>query len=97
MKSEKWFICECGSLEHFMMISYESEPEWNDCVYLTIHLSNVPFWKRIKLAIAYIFGYKSKYGNFEEILLNKAKLKEMIDVLSGHYGYMVKTEQNINF
>lgn len=95
MKSEEWIICECSSLEHFMRISYE--PDFDECVYVTIHLSSLSFWQRLKLGIRYILGYKSRYGNFEEIVLSKEKLKKVIDVLSNHHSYMVRTEQNINF
>lgn len=78
-----------------MRISYE--PELDDSVYVTVHLSKLPFWKRLKLGILYILGRKSKYGNFEEIILNKTKLKEVLNVLTDQYQYMVKSEQNINF
>lgn len=95
MKSDEWIVCECGSLEHFMRISYE--PDYDEYVYVTIHLSQLSFWKRLKLGIQYILGYKSKYGNFEEIVLDKTKLKQVIDIFNQHYSHMVKPEQNINF
>lgn len=95
MKSEEWFVCECGSLEHFMQISYE--PDLDEYVYLTIHLSELPLLQRIKLGIQYILGRKSRYGNFEEIVLSKKKLKQVITALNNHYLHMVKPEQNINF
>lgn len=95
MKSEHWVVCECGSLEHFMQISYE--PQLDDCVFVTIHLSELPFWKRVKLAFLYVLGRKSKYGNFEEIILNKKQLKKVIDVMKDNYQHMVKSEQDINF
>lgn len=95
MNSDEWVICECGSLEHFMKISYE--PEFGEYVYVTIHLSELPFLKRLKLGIQYILGRRSKYGNFEEIVLKKEKLKQIIDTLTNHYTDMVKPEQNINF
>lgn len=95
MKSEHWVVCECGSLEHFMQISYE--PDLDDCVFVTIHLSELPFWKRVKLGILYILGRKSKYGNFEEIIIDKKKLKNIIEILTNHYQYMMKSEQDINF
>ena len=97
MKSERWIVCECGSLEHFIVLSYETEGGFDDTVYVTIHLSNLPFWQRLKLGVLYILGRKSRYGNFEEVLLDKTKLKEVIDTLSGFHTYMMRTEQNINF
>lgn len=95
MKSEQFFICQCGSLEHFMVVSYE--PTVSDFVYVSIHLSPLPFLKRLKLGLLYILGRRSKYGNFEEIVLDKEKLKKVIDNLSNSYSYMVKSHQNINF
>ena len=95
MKGDEWIVCECGSLEHFMRISYE--PDDNEFVYVTIHLSQLPFLQRLKLGVLYILGRKSKYGNFEEIVLSKQKLKNLIHTLNNHYSHMIKPDQDINF
>jgi hypothetical protein len=39
-------------------------------VYIHIHLSKKPFWKRVRYAINYIFGRQCRYGAFEEMILN---------------------------
>ena len=41
--------------------------------------------KRLKNGIMYIFGYKSKYGHFDEFIFrpeHSDKLKEISDILS---------------
>jgi len=45
---------------------------------------------RIKYAFMYILGKRSKYGcgAFAEVLFDKSKTKELIDVLIKHYDTM---------
>ncbi len=74
MDRQDLIICTCGSVEHQMIISYDvdtnEEPEYDD-VYVSIHLSTYRgFWNRLKYAVKYIFGYKCRYGAFDEIILN---------------------------
>lgn len=75
------FICDCGSSEHqFIIRKFENEEE----AYLTIHLNKKPLLKRIKYAFKYIFGYQSRYGAFDEIILNPDdadKLQKVVDSL----------------
>lgn len=53
MESE-FFICQCDSPEHHLTTSLMREEV---DVYLWIHLKPDSFWKRIKNAVKYIFGY----------------------------------------
>lgn len=77
------FICECHNIEHQLIFSYNND--W-DLVYCDIHL--VPehnTFKRIKNALKYIFGYRSKYGDFDEFIFKKEdvhKLQKIIDHLN---------------
>jgi hypothetical protein len=43
---------------------------------------NLSLQRRLKLAIKYVFGYRSKYGMFSEVLLTKADTCRLIDTLS---------------
>lgn len=61
-----YVICECGTSEHQFHISYNSK---DGDFYLTAHLESTRFWKRLWRGIKYIFGYKSRYGEFGEILM----------------------------
>jgi hypothetical protein len=78
------FVCECSSHEHILIISDDEE-----YCFISIHLAPLPFWQRVRCAISYIFGKRSNYGNFEEIVLGPEKMKELMNVLSKH---TVKTE-----
>lgn len=68
-------LCECNSLDHQMIII--QDPEEEDFVFLEVHLSNKNFLSRVKYAIRYIFGYKSRFGAWDEFILHKDKLKNL--------------------
>lgn len=76
--NKTYLECSCGSLEHLVRFSYFEDEK--DFVYLEIHLApDRSFFRRLFNAIKYIFGHRSKYGDFDEILLDKntvLKLKE---------------------
>lgn len=77
------FVCSCSNIEHQISMVYEVDDEFND-VYCYIHLVKFSFWERVKNGIKYIFGYKSKYGDFEEFIFNPKdadKLQKVVDYL----------------
>lgn len=86
-KEKDLVICACHSTEHQMVISYsedvidgEKYPE----VYLHILLNKRPFWQRVKYGLKYIFGYESRYGAFEEMIIDKKdvdKFKRIVEHL----------------
>ena len=67
------FICSCHSTEHQMVVLY-SEDELNGMtypmVYIHTHLNKRPFWQRVSYGLRYIFGYQSRYGAFDEFIIN---------------------------
>lgn len=69
-----YFECKCQTPEHTLRIYVDKEYE--ECIF-TIFLNNDSFLKRLKNAFFYIFGYKSKYGHFEEIILDKKDCEEI--------------------
>lgn len=72
-------ICTCGSPEHQMIFSFDPDDGWNDYMFITIHLSLGPWYKRIWPGIKYLFGYQSKYGHFDEIMLDKDGVQRIKD------------------
>lgn len=76
------FICQCSNTEHQLIFSYF--PNEKD-VYVSVHLTpDYSIWRRIKMAIKYIFGYKCKYGHFDEFIFNKNdadKLQKVVNYL----------------
>lgn len=74
-------ICACHSTEHQIIFSRDDE-DIDKMIYCTIHLCPLPFFQRIKLAIKYIFGYRSKYGNFDEFLLTEQHVKQLKNIIT---------------
>mgnify|MGYP006981128076 CR=1 FL=1 len=83
MKDYNLFICKCDNTEHQLIFSYFKD---SDEVYVCIHL--IPernIFKRIFNALKYIFGHKSKYGDFDEFIFNKEdsdKLQKVVNYLN---------------
>ena len=76
------FICQCHNIEHQLIFSYFPD----DCeLFVSIHLiPEYNIWKRIWMAIKYIFGYKSIYGHFDEFIFKKSdadKLQKVVNFL----------------
>ena len=84
MEKNELFVCECSNVEHQLIFTYFDDETKGD-VYMSVHLipeSNI--WKRIKNAIKYIFGYRSKYGDFDEFIFrskDSEKLQSIINYL----------------
>lgn len=74
-----FFSCECGSLNHTFFISVDE-----DSCYISVHLYPKSFFERVIHAVKYIFGFRSKYGDFEEILINKEDVKDIINILNNY-------------
>lgn len=77
----KQFICECGSLEHQVIFWYDDEPEGFDSLYMEVHLVRWGFWRRVKVAIKYIFGYRSRYGEFDSIIIDPADCDRLTSII----------------
>jgi len=70
------FVCRCYSIEHSFVVSADDED-----AFIEVHLASAPFWSRVKNAIGYILGRKSKWGDFEEILLSPEQALDLGDKL----------------
>ena len=70
------FTCRCSSLQHMLVVSADDED-----FFLEVHLSPLPFWRRMGNAIRYALGKRCKYGDFEEIVLSPASAVALGDTL----------------
>ena len=78
------FICKCGNVEHQLIFSYFPDDKDKN-VYVSVHLIPDSFWKRIWNSIKYIFGYKCRFGHFDEFIFRKQdkdKLQKIINFLN---------------
>jgi hypothetical protein len=93
-------ICKCHSTEHQIILFHEYEEEHDEngntikkipMCYIHINLNNyMSFLKRLKFGIKYIFGYKSRYGAFDEFIFNPEdapKLQRLVDHLNEQQIY----------
>lgn len=77
-KEDKIYVeCSCRSPEHLLQFDRDE-----DFVYVYVLLNNENFFKRIWLGLKYIFGYKCRYGNFDEILLSRESVKSLAEYLN---------------
>lgn len=86
MNNSDILICDCCSAEHQIIIRTFNEDEGEEykLVYVNIHLVARSFWGRLISGVKYIFGYKCKFGHFEEFILSPShtpQLKELIKTL----------------
>lgn len=88
MRDEKWYVCECHSLEHFFVISFDDTEGWNDAVFINVYLSHLPFHKRLILGIKYILGFRTKYGSYEEVILSKTNVEDLMKRLELYHSKM---------
>lgn len=61
----KFIECDCGHAEHTLRFVIDKSDDY-PCIYTEILLnSNLGFFKRVYVAIQYIFGKTSDYGHFD--------------------------------
>lgn len=74
-------ICKCENVEHQIVFSYFPEDNERE-IYMSIYLNPMyGFFKRIWVALKYIFGYKSMYGHFDEIIIDSHSSDKLIKIL----------------
>ena len=78
-------LCSCHSAEHQIILHSSTDPIYGPEAYLEIHLIKRSFWYRLKYGLKSIFGYKSRYGAWDEFILDRShaasicKLAEHLD------------------
>lgn len=81
---QELLTCKCGDPSHQMVIGYDLD-EFEE-VYLSVHLVREHnIFKRIWIAMKYVFGLRSIYGDFDEIILSPLdapKLQKVVDHLN---------------
>ena len=84
MKSDNeiLLLCDCSSAEHQLIVRWNND---DNEVYASVHLVTWrSFWKRLWYGLKYAFGYKCRYGSFDEVILRKedvSNLQKVVDYL----------------
>ena len=72
------YECECSSDEHTIKFKFFLDESMDPKIYVSVHLSNQKgFFNRLIQGVKYIFGHKSKYGNFDEFIFKKEDLDDL--------------------
>lgn len=80
MEKPEYFECQCNSPEHLLRLWFDDDPGW-PCVYASVFLDNGPWYKRLWAATKYVFGYKCRYGHFDEFVLHPDDADRLISIL----------------
>ena len=76
----KIFICECHNLEHQIAFWYDKNEK---SLYIEPHLVTYRnFFQRFWVGLKYAFGYRSRFGEFDEMMLSSESQKELRDMLN---------------
>ena len=78
-KNREFILCECYSFDHVWHLFYDED---DDLLYVTSHLRTGNIFKRIIVAIKYVLGYRSRFGEFDEFLIGEDQANKVIKLLS---------------
>lgn len=89
----EYFDCECACSEHVLRFIYmgaykDIEPPQLYLDLFLYHYHN--FFQRIWIAIKYIFGYKCKYGHFDNWIIDVKDAQRFRDMVN---RYEKETEE----
>lgn len=89
----EFFRCRCGNLEHLLHLSYWPGDGPDLDLYVQMNLTT---WKnplrRLWVAFKYVFGYRSRYGAWDEICLRVEDAEHLIRFLD---GFVREAESNV--
>lgn len=91
--TEELVLCQCNDPEHQIIFSsWEDDDE----VYMTVHLAPLPLFQRIAHAVKYIFGYRCKYGDFDEVFLKPSDYSKFMKVTEKLFNAYRKEHETDN-
>jgi len=74
---ELTLICACNNFDH--QIIFWKDNEFRDTIiYVHPHLAQKRLWKRIVYACRYVLGHKSRYGAWDEFIMEKEQLEKLL-------------------
>jgi hypothetical protein len=97
---EKFLNCICHSPSHIIKLQIYNWQKNNISsdidLSVSVHISpEQSIFKRIWIAIKYIFGHQSEFGEFAEILLDESKTKEIKEFLDFYLDSKEKLRKEI--
>ena len=99
------FLCQCEDPDHsilFRIWDWGKDDEPGTMKYaedelelgIYVHLTDYPgFWKRLGNAIKYIFGHKTKFGDFDSFAVKGKDLDRMLNILNNYKSRLEEYEK----
>ena len=79
----KILLCDCHHKEHLLSVDYDKQ---TNSVEIGLKLNQyLPWYKRIWIAIKYVFGWKATATDWDDFVLSKTAADEILYVLSDYY------------
>lgn len=76
--------CTCWYADHQVQLHYSEDAPYEG-LYLTVHLTSPDnVFQRIWYAIRYIFGYKCRYGAWDELDLDRTDCQKVVTYLNDY-------------
>lgn len=75
-----YFQCECSSQDHTIGISFDAEDKE-----VTLHTQlaqHNSFFKRLVLAVKYVFGQTPTYGHWDTTMMNEEKFMDLYGIMT---------------
>lgn len=89
-------VCECFSPDHQYLFTVSEDDAIGggkeNIGYIHPHLVKKSFWYRLKYGIKYIFGRRSRYGAWDEVIITK----ENVGVLEDFVNKIKENEKEDN-
>lgn len=72
--------CACHTSEHLIKVVYD--PEDNE-MFVEVHLHTwKSIFRRMWVAIKYVFGYKTRFGQWDELIVQPKDYKRLADIFN---------------
>jgi len=76
--------CDCTSAEHTIRFALDDDDVYPH-IYVTVQLSrSCRFWRKLWLAVRYVFGYECKFGHWDETMLTGLEVQKLRDLCDLH-------------
>lgn len=95
--SSSYLECDCDSFQHIAKVELFSSSETGDTpeLFISINLHQYrSLFQRVVVAAKYIFGYKSRFGDYDVISLKPESAKSLNDLTSQFLMEHQKLKEN---
>jgi hypothetical protein len=96
MKRNRFYLeCDCNSIEHNLRFSYIEDDETPQ-LFVDVPLLSRPRWyKRVWFALKYVFGYRCRYGHFDEFVFSPDEVRQLKEFMEKFEKMVEKAERHV--